>query len=73
MDKAGKTNYERITNMSPAELAQWILSGVSCDVCDYCNFDEYLCGGNDCRSLINEEIVEKWLMTKEEEEAEGAQ
>lgn len=40
------TNYERIKAMSVEEMADYILKGISSDVCDYCPHNSYECEMN---------------------------
>ena len=61
------TNYERIKAMSVEEMATAILSGISSDQCDYCNYSNGYCNGEPCKNKADEEIVQEWLESEVEE------
>ena len=58
------TNYEKIKNMSPEEMATRISQGISSDPCDYCsyNFDED-CGMR-CDGHSDFNIILEWLYSE---------
>lgn len=57
------TNYEKIKNMSPHEIAKAIYNGISSDPCDYCPCDNHICFGDLCKDTPTKIIV-KWLMSE---------
>ena len=66
------TNYERIKAIGVVEMADYILKGISSDVCDYCPYNSYECETNYgfcVRKTESEEkrVVVKWLNSEVEE------
>ena len=66
------TNYERIKEMSVEEMADYILKGISSDVCDYCPYNSYDCEMSYsfcvCKTESEEkQVVVKWLNLEAEE------
>ena len=56
------TNFERIKQMSIEDIANKILSCISSDPCDYCQYrDSSNCKGYHCRHLSDEDIIIEWL------------
>lgn len=64
------TNFEKIKNMSVEEMAHAIAMFTSCDVCNYCPFED-CCNDNEiydcCYDLEDSEIIQKWLNSEVKE------
>ena len=62
------TNFERIKQMTVDEMVDKILSCISSDPCDYCQYKEFAyCNGYHCRHLGDEKIIKEWLESEVEE------
>ena len=62
------TNFERIKQMSIEDIANKILSYISSDPCDYCQYrDSSNCKGYHCRHLSDEDIIIEWLESEVED------
>ena len=62
------TNFERIKQMSIEDIANKILSCISSDPCDYCQYrDSSNCKGYHCRHLSDEDIIIEWLESEVED------
>ena len=59
------TNFEHIKQMSVEEMANKILSCISSDPCDYCQYrGSSNCKGYHCGHLSDEDIIIEWLESK---------
>lgn len=55
------SNADRIRVMTDEELAEWMLSGISTDPCDYCECNNGYCDGLPCRGKADAETIIGWL------------
>lgn len=62
------TNFEKIKQMTVAEMAAAIVNGVSSDPCDYCEENPYCCNGGRCHNLEDDKCVKHWLESEADEE-----
>ena len=62
------TNFERIKQMSIEDISNKILSCISSDPCDYCQYrDSSNCKGYHCRHLSDKDIIIEWLESEVED------
>lgn len=58
------TNYERIKAMSVNKMADYVLKGISSDVCDYCPYNSYNCEMSYSFCVCKTESEEKQVVVK---------
>ena len=58
---AHPSNADRIRSMNDNELADWIISGISSDPCDYCKHNNFHCDGTPCKGKADAETIVDWL------------